>query len=423
MQNWRTVKLKEVCREITVGHVGSMVNEYVDKGIPFLRSQNILSFNLNLDSIKYITPNFHKKLKKSALFPGDVAVVRTGYPGTACVIPKTLPVSNCADLVIIRPSNELNAYYLTCIFNSTWGQGTVAGNLVGVAQQHFNVSAAKEMIINLPSLPTQKKIAGILSAYDDLIENNTRRIKILEEMAQTLYHEWFVKFRFPGHEHTKMVDSELGLIPEGWEIINIGKIAKVKGGKRLPKGKTLLGRKTAHPYIRVKDMSDSGLDTSDIKYLDEETHQSIKRYIISSEDIYISIAGTIGRVGIIPKSLSYSNLTENAAKICEIREIDYRLLLGYLRTEAGQTQIASKVVGTSQPKLALFRIEEILLALPPISIQHKIASFFANTYAQIDNLKAKNQNLGQTRDLLLPKLISGEIDVEDLEITTEDIAA
>ncbi|MBD2606349.1 restriction endonuclease subunit S [Scytonema hofmannii FACHB-248] len=281
----------------------------------------------------------------------------------------------------------------------------------------------KNLPLHLPPLSTQKKIAGILSGYDDLIENNTRRIKILEEMAQTLYHEWFVKFRFPGHEHTKMVDSELGLIPEDWKVIDIGKIAKVKGGKRLPKGKTLLNDKTAHPYIRVKDMSDSGLDTSDIKYIDEEIHQYIKRYIISNEDIYISIAGTIGRVGIIPKSLSGANLTENAAKICEIKEIDYRLLLSYLRTEAGQAQIASKVVGTSQPKLALFRIEEILLTLPPISIQNKITSFFANTYEQIENLKVKNQNLRQTRDLLLPKLISGEIDVEHLEIITEDIAA
>ena len=213
MSNWQKIKLKELCLKITVGHVGSMANEYVEEGIPFLRSQNILPFSVDLESVKYITSEFHQKLKKSALFPGDVAVVRTGYPGTACVIPDTLPVSNCADLVIIKTSPRLDSYYLSCLFNSTWGKGSVAGNLVGVAQQHFNVSAAKEMLIPFPPLSTQQKIASILSAYDDLIENNTRRIKILESMAQTLYQEWFVKFRFPGHKQVKMVESELGLIP------------------------------------------------------------------------------------------------------------------------------------------------------------------------------------------------------------------
>src|SRR5438876_414062 len=155
---WKSIKLKELCREITVGFVGPMATEYTESGIPFLRSQNILPFRLELSSIKFISPEFHKKLNKSALHPGDVVVVRTGYPGTACVIPSKLPVSNCADLVIFRPSSQLDPYYLAFIFNSTLGRSHVAGNLVGVAQQHFNVSVAKEMVVNIPPLHTQRKI-------------------------------------------------------------------------------------------------------------------------------------------------------------------------------------------------------------------------------------------------------------------------
>lgn len=151
LSNWQKVKLKEVCVDVTVGHVGSMSSQYVESGIPFLRSQNIQPFRINLSDIKYISPEFHTKLKKSALKPGDVVVVRTGYPGTACVIPDNLPISNCADLVIIRPNNQINAHFLVYIFNSTWGRGAVAGNLVGVAQQHFNIGAAKELVISLTS--------------------------------------------------------------------------------------------------------------------------------------------------------------------------------------------------------------------------------------------------------------------------------
>src|SRR5260221_5381591 len=113
----RKVKLKQVCREITVGHVGPMATEYTESGIPFLRSQNILPYRLDVSKTKFISETFHRKLKKSALSPGDLLVVRTGYPGTACVLPESIPVANCADLVIIRPSPEINATFLCYIFN------------------------------------------------------------------------------------------------------------------------------------------------------------------------------------------------------------------------------------------------------------------------------------------------------------------
>lgn len=195
LNRMRKIKLKDVCDRITVGHVGSMADKYTTEGVPFLRSQNIMPFRLNLDEIKFIPPDFHESLRKSSLRPGDVAVVRTGYPGTACVIPNSFAELNCADLVVITPSKELNPYYLAAIFNSAWGIASVAGNLVGVAQQHFNVGAARELEVSLPPRLTQDRIAGILSAYDELIENNQRRIRILEEMARSLYREWFVHFR------------------------------------------------------------------------------------------------------------------------------------------------------------------------------------------------------------------------------------
>jgi len=275
----------------------------------------------------------------------------------------------------------------------------------------------KRIEIRLPPLPTQQQIASILSAYDELIENNTRRIKILEEIAQSIYREWFVNFRYPEHEKAKMVDSPLGMIPEGWGVKHIGEIAKVKGGKRLPKGRIIQDEVTNHPYLRVVDFADSGLDRSSIKYIDEETHLSISRYVISNTDIYISIAGTIGRVGSIPNDLSSANLTENAAKICEIQSsVSKHYLLHFLHSDNGQAQIASKTVGTSQPKLALFRIQEVMLAIPPTHLIHQSEAIFSDYSNMMENLRTRNITICQTRDLLLPRLISGEIDVTDLDI-------
>ena len=113
---WISAKLKDLCYEITVGYVGPMALEYVEEGVPFLRSQNVQSFHLDLSSVKYIRPEFDHRLRKSALAPGDVVVVRTGNPGIACVIPPTLFHANCSDLVIFRPGERLDPYYLACLF-------------------------------------------------------------------------------------------------------------------------------------------------------------------------------------------------------------------------------------------------------------------------------------------------------------------
>lgn len=171
-----------------------------------------------------------------------------------------------------------------------------------------------------------------------------------------------------------------------WNTTHIGEIAEVKGGKRLPKSKLVGDEETNHPYIRVVDFAADGVNSANLKYIDDETHSAISRYTISENDVYISIAGTIGRVGIVPTNLSGANLTENAAKICDIdSSMDKRFLMYFLRSRVGQSYIKSQIVGTSQPKLALFRIKEIEVPRPPLSTQHEIASILSAYDDLIEN--------------------------------------
>ena len=171
-----------------------------------------------------------------------------------------------------------------------------------------------------------------------------------------------------------------------WPLTTIGDIAAVKGGKRLPKGKLVQDEPTPYPYIRIVDFSSDGLDTSNVKYIDAEVYQKISRYTITNDDIYISIAGTVGLVGIVPPSLSGTNLTENAAKVCEIRlEVDKRYLLYTLRSPHGQQQIAAKVGGAAQPKLPLYRIKEISFPLPPLPTQRHITAILSAYDDLIEN--------------------------------------
>ena len=188
-------RLDDVCREITVGHVGSMAKQYRETGVPFLRSQNIRPFEVSLDNIVYIDDAFHRSLKKSQLIPGDVAVVRTGYPGTAAVIPDSLPVSNCSDLVIVRPGPQADPHYLALFFNSRLGKELVAGRLVGTAQKHFNVTAAKQVTISCPPVPEQRRVVTKLKVFGDETERleavYTQKLEALDDVKKSLLHHAF----------------------------------------------------------------------------------------------------------------------------------------------------------------------------------------------------------------------------------------
>ncbi|MBU3694504.1 MAG: restriction endonuclease subunit S, partial [Rhodocyclaceae bacterium] len=187
--------LSSLCARITVGHVGSMADRYKPTGIPFLRSQNIRPFSVTLDNLVYIDEDFHSSLSKSSLHAGDVAIVRTGYPGTAAVIPESLGTANCSDLVIVKPGPEVDAHYLAAFFNSAFGKGTVGGKLVGAAQKHFNVGAAKDVVLHLPPLQEQRAIVAaamnIRKEAERLANVLGRKLAALDELKQSLLHQAF----------------------------------------------------------------------------------------------------------------------------------------------------------------------------------------------------------------------------------------
>ena len=176
-KGWVKHQLASLCNEITVGHVGSMKMEYKASGVPFLRSQNIRPFEVSMDNAMFIDERFHRSLKKSQLRPGDLAIVRTGYPGTAAVIPAELPDSNCSDLVIVRPSKEVDPHFLAAFFNSAFGKQLVLGNIVGAAQKHFNITAAKAVMLHVPPMSDQRAIIKMV----DTLRGETQRLASVYE--------------------------------------------------------------------------------------------------------------------------------------------------------------------------------------------------------------------------------------------------
>lgn len=167
-------------------------------------------------------------------------------------------------------------------------------------------------------------------------------------------------------------ETSIGKYPKDWEVAVLGEVARVKGGKRLPKGEKLADYDTGFPYIRVVDFSKGTVDKSNLKYLLPETRKTIKNYTISSNDVYVSIAGTIGLAGVIPPELDGANLTENAAKICDLQNIEKRFLAYLFDAEVMKKQIAGLMGKGTQPKLALFRIESLKFPCPSMEEQRAI---------------------------------------------------
>ncbi|KZY44192.1 hypothetical protein A3733_16175, partial [Pseudoalteromonas shioyasakiensis] len=205
-------------------------------------------------------------------------------------------------------------------------------------------------------------------------------------------------------------------IPASWSMTTIETVADVKGGKRLPKGKKLLDEPTDHPYIRVTDFENASVNTQSLKYLDDETYDAIKNYTISDKDLYISIAGTIGLVGTIPKHLSGANLTENAAKIAEVTGVLNPYLSFVLNSNGAIEQFKDKATSSGQPKLALFRIKDCSFPLPPIAEQKVIAEKLDKLLAKVDSIKARLDAVPNTlkrfRQSVLAAAVSGQLTEE-----------
>ena len=195
-------------------------------------------------------------------------------------------------------------------------------------------------------------------------------------------------------------------------------LADVKGGKRLPKGVNLITEPNSHPYIRVRDLNNVVFASlsEDYEYVDDETQQSISRYITSTGDVLISIVGTIGLTAIVDKSLDNANLTENCVKVTNLKGITPEYLLLYLRSSAGIEAINKGTVGAVQLKLPIKNIQAIPVPLLPKSDAESLNEVLLAIFNQISANIIESKQLAETRDILLSKLMSGKLDVSDIDI-------
>ena len=274
-------------------------------------------------------------------------------------------------------------------------------------RQRAALSSVEDISIPFLPLPTQRKIAAILSTYDDLIENNTRRIKILEDMAQSLYREWFVHYRFPGQENVPMVQSELGPIPQGWEVKQLGEMCNILMGLS-PKSEFYNETGEGLPFHQ-------GVTDFGSRFPTDRVYCTVQKHIAEIDDILFSVRAPVGRINIANKRI----VIGRGLSAIRSKSNNQHFILHQLKDRFQEEDtMGSGTIFNAITKADLLGIQ---LLEPAKSIVAKFEAATEPISSELLNLTIKNANLRQTRDLLLPKLISGEIDVSELDIDTDEV--
>jgi len=350
--------------------------------------------------------------------PPGVVTGRSGTLGEVLYINKPFwPLNTTLWVKDFKGNLPLYVYYFLKMLNlKQYNSGA------GVPTLNRNHLDTLEIAIH--DFQSQRKIASILSAYDDLIENNLRRIKILEEMAQTIYREWFVKFRFPGHEKVRMVDSPMGKIPEGWDVTTLDSVLSILESGSRPKG-GIDPSMCDVPSIGAENILGLGkYDFSKEKFVSREFFEKMKRGHINNCDVLLYKDGAkIGR-----KSMFRDNFPHSECCINEhvfILRANEKCGQAYLFFWLDQPDITAGIINlnanAAQPGINQKGVKGLPILLPDRKFLDFFDEFVEPLLAKLFNLAKKNQVLRRTRDLLLPKLISGELDVSELEIETGGI--
>jgi len=394
--------------------------QWTDSGMKVINVTNILADGSvdvhNTD--RYISfDEYQTKYSHFAVDADDIVVASSGntYGKVGRVNRSHLPLMMNTSVVRFHSlsRDRLDDDFLYAFLRSLLFRDQVEKFVVGSAQPNFGPSHLKLMVIPLPPLPTQQRIASILSAYDDLIENNTRRIKILEDMAQMLYREWFVNFRFPGHEKVRMVESELGPIPQGWSVGPMEAVCeRVTDGSHWSPTTVENGR----PMASSKDLHKWGLNLSTCRWISEQDFDELVRNDCRplAGDVLITKDGAnyLKYCFCVEKDMDVVLLSSVAMIRPDRTRASSHYIAFHLSDESVKKRLAGRVSGAAIPRIVLKDFRQFTILTPPIGLQRHFDEVVKPLVALCWRLIDKNVNLRTTRDLLLPKLISGEISIE-----------
>ncbi|MDQ8207383.1 restriction endonuclease subunit S [Coraliomargarita sp. SDUM461003] len=413
-RKWRKHKLSEVADLC----LGKMLDKKKNKGElhPYLGNIHVRWGRFNLEDLPEMRFEKHEH-DRYGLKSGDLVVCEGGEPGRCALWKGQVPGMKIQKaLHRVRPHKSLDGNYLLYWFLHAGQRNYFDQYSTGATIKHLPGEKLAKIEIDVPDLPTQKKIAGILSAYDDLIENNLRRIAILEEMAQSLYREWFVHFRIPSEvlaqaglpAELKLVDSELGKIPAGWEVKKLIDVTSKIGSGATPKGGKDAYKSEGISLIRSLNIFDYQFKHENLARIDEKQAAKLSNVIVEVNDVLLNITGaSVARCSMVPPAVLPARVNQHVAIIRASPESDPFYILDTINSEERKRQILSLAQGgATREALTKTTIENLEIVMPSETVLQAFSKIRKNLFDQCQILDQKNQNLRKTRDLLLSKLLS-----------------
>ena len=381
-------------------------------------------------------------MKGFTVFPGEIIVSCAGTIGETYVLPQNIEkgIINQA-LMKISLNINIDTNYFLNYFDFILKNEAIENSQGSAIKNIPPFDILKELYIAIPPIPEQKRIAetvenllGIVDTIEsdkidlsELIKQTKAKVldlvikgklvpqdpndepadklleKIREEKEKLIEegklkrdkNETFIYKNNDDNSYYEQIDGEtVGInddlpfeIPQSWRWCKVDNVTTIKGGKRLPSGQSLLNDKTNHPYLRIVDMKNNTIIDDDIHYISEDVFAKIKQYIITDEDLYITIAGTIGNVGIIPSKYNNANLTENAVRVTPLL-INKKYLMYLILSNYVHNQFIDKTHHVAMPKLAIERIKGVFVPIPPLFEQSNIINKLENIFSYLDNIES-----------------------------------
>ncbi len=408
MSGWKITRVSQMAEILSGGTPKTEVEEYWNGNIPWLSVKDFAGDTRKVyDSEKHISELGLNSSATQLLYPGDLIISARGTVGEIAQIGKTSAFNqSCYGLRVADGYSSDYLYYMLKYqvrYLKSVANGAVFDTIV--------VKTFDRMKANVPDLPTQKRIADILSTYDDLIENNNRRIVLLEKAAQELYKEWFVRFRFPGYETAKFENG----LPEGWEYIRFGKAIEIIDGDRganYPKQEEFYETGECL-FLNAGNVTKNGFDFSSCSYITKEKDQVLRKGKLQTGDVVLTTRGTVGNVAFLNETLTFAPMRINSGMVI-LRNLDIvspEYIYTTLRHEGLQKAMMMYASGSAQPQLPIKDMRRIKIIKPDDVTMERFTEFVSPIYKQISSLIVKNQTISKQRDLLLPRLMSGKLEV------------
>lgn len=408
MANWPKVKLGE-CVDLLAGFAFKS-QDFTDNpdDVPLVKGENVSQGHILWNISKRWPISDWEKMEKYHLLPRDV-IVAMDRPWIPAGLkwayiregdPKALLVQRCARL---RSANgRLDQDFLRFVIGGLGFENYVKPITTGVNVPHISGQQILDFEFALPPLPAQRRISGILSAYDELMENGQRRIRILEELARTLYREWFVRFRFPSHEKLPRVASSLGDIPEGWEVKKLATVAEVNRAQ--------INARSAPDelhYIDISSVSPGQIDTITTYAFADAPGRA--RRTVKHGDVLWSCVRPNRRSHAPVMHPEPNTIASTGFAVLTARRVPFTFLYWATTTDDFVAYLTNNATGAAYPAVAAATFEKADLLIPTAPLLRKFGEATIPMAEQIHTLQLQVRNLRRTRDLLLPRLLSGHV--------------